>query len=239
LSRTIDLNADLGEGMPWDAELLQLVTSANVSCNAHAGSLEEIEATLVEAQRQGVVVGAHPSWEDREGFGRREQPGILQQVSSLVELQVRWLQRVARPHGIVVRYIKPHGALYNQAMRGDRESLNIVYGLLSAQRELRLRLMGQPGTKIERMCSLSGGYIREGFPDRRYREDGTLVPRSIPGALIEAVDEVVEHALELVERDDLDSLCLHGDSPEAVARAFAIRNAFDRKGIMVRSFFGE
>jgi 5-oxoprolinase (ATP-hydrolysing) subunit A len=240
LSRTIDLNADLGEGMPWDAELLQLVTSANVSCNAHAGSPEEIEATLVEAERRGVVVGAHPSWEDREGFGRCEKSGTLREVVDLVTRQVRWLQELARPHQIAIRYLKPHGALYNQAMRSDPDSLPIAQGLSQAVESLKLPLMGLPAAYNDRLVrQFSGSYIREGFPDRRYRDDGTLVPRSEPGALIEGVEEVVEHALQLVERGGLDSLCLHGDSPEAVARAVAIRKAFDREGIVVRSFFVE
>ncbi len=117
MSRTIDLNADLGEGMSWDFDLLGLVTSANVSCGAHAGTPEQIAATLAEARRRGVIVGAHPSWPDREGFGRVERSASAEEVESLVLDQVAALKELADPLGVTLRYIKPHGALYNQAMR--------------------------------------------------------------------------------------------------------------------------
>jgi UPF0271 protein len=230
----IDLNADLGEGMPWDAELLDLVTSANVSCAAHAGDRDGIEATLIEAGMRGVVVGAHPSWPDREGFGRRLQPVDPDGLRRLLLDQIHWLIELARPRGISVRYVKLHGALYNQAMADDGEHLLINRPLMDVLRELDLPLMGLPHTTIERLSTVR--YIREGFPDRRYRDDGRLVPRTEPGALIEGVEAVVEQALRLAN-SGLDSLCLHGDSPEAVARAVAIRRAFDREGISVRSFF--
>jgi UPF0271 protein len=232
----IDLNADLGEGMPWDAELLDLVTSANVSCCAHAGDRDGIEATLIEAGRRGVVVGAHPSWPDREGFGRRRRPVDHDGLRALLHSQIRWLIELARPHGISVRYVKLHGALYNQAMADDDEVLVIFGPLMEVLRDHDLILMGLPKTPIERMSHVP--YIREGFPDRRYRDDGRLVPRGESGALIEGVEAVVEQALRLANAG-LDSLCLHGDSPEAVARAVAIRRAFDREGIVVRSFLDE
>ena len=149
MSRSIDLNADLGEGMPWDAGLLRLVTSANVSCGAHAGTPEQIAATLAEAKRRGVVVGAHPSWPDRAGFGRVERSGTAAEVEALVLEQVAALRALADPLGVAIRYIKPHGALYNQAMRLDPGSIPIADGLLVSPRTLDLPLMGQPGTRLE------------------------------------------------------------------------------------------
>jgi UPF0271 protein len=236
MSRTIDLNADLGEGMPWDAELLALVTSANVSCGAHAGEPSEIAATLAEAKRRGVVVGAHPSWPDRAGFGRVEQSATAAEVKSLVLDQVDSLKALAGPLGVAIRYIKPHGALYNQAMRDDSDSMSISAGIIGAASLLGMPLMGQPATWLASLAASSGlRYIREAFPDRAYRDDGRLVPRSEPAALIEGVDAVVAHALRLADQG-FDSLCLHGDSPEAVARARAIRAALDRAGFEVRSF---
>lgn len=236
MTPTIDLNADLGEGMPWDAALLGLVTSANVSCGAHAGDPEGIAATLAEAKRRGVVVGAHPSWPDRAGFGRVERTATVSQVESLVLAQVASLRALADPIGVAIRYIKPHGALYNQAMRTDPESLPIADGLCFAAATLELPLMGQPNSWLHAVASACDRrYIREGFPDRAYRRDGRLVPRSEPGALIEGVEAVVEQALRLAE-EGFDSLCLHGDSTEAVARAEAIRSALDRAGFAVRSF---
>ena len=236
MSRTIDLNADLGEGMPWDAALLGLVTSANVSCGAHAGEPAGIAATLAEAKRRGVVVGAHPSWTDREGFGRVERSATVSQVESLVLTQVARLRALADPLGVAIRYIKPHGALYNQAMRTDPESIPIADGLCFAAATLELPLMGQPDSWLHRVAAASDRlFICEGFPDRAYQPDGRLLPRSEPGALIEGVEAVVKQALRLAERG-FDSLCLHGDSHEAVARAEAIRSALDRAGFSVRSF---
>jgi 5-oxoprolinase (ATP-hydrolysing) subunit A len=236
MSRSIDLNADLGEGMPWDGELLQLVTSANVSCGAHAGTPEQIAATLAEAKRRGVIVGAHPSWPDREGFGRVERTGTAREVEVLVLEQVAALRALAGPLGVAIRYIKPHGAMYNQAMRTDPGSTPISDGLILAADRLDLPVMGQPNSWLHaNAAAFRLPYISEGFPDRAYQADGRLVPRSVPGALIEGVEAVVAQALRLADQG-FDSLCLHGDSPEAVARAQAIRSALDRAGIAVRSF---
>ena len=230
----IDLNADLGEGMASDAGLLALVSSANVSCGAHAGEPAGIAATLAEAARRGVVVGAHPSWPDRAGFGRVERVASRLEVERLIREQVAVLRAIAGPIGVSVAYLKPHGALYNQAMRDDAE---IVAGLLAAAEGLGLPLMGQPGMPIEGLARQAGVvYLREGFPDRGYRDDGRLVPRGQPGALIEGVDGVVRQALALLGRG-VDSLCLHGDSDDAVARAVAIRQALGREGVEVRSPF--
>ncbi len=235
MSRTIDLNADLGEGMPWDAELLALVTSANVSCGAHAGDPESIARTLAEARRRGVVVGAHPSWPDRSGFGRVERSATVEEVKDVVIEQVKSLQRLANPLGVTIRYIKPHGALYNQAMRDDPESSAVASGVVAAASLLGLTLMGQPRTNLESLAVAAGlRYLREAFPDRQYRDDGRLVPRSEPDALVERIEAVVEHALRLAG-EGCDSLCVHGDSPEAAARAGAIRSALERAGIEVRN----
>jgi UPF0271 protein len=236
MSRSIDLNADLGEGMPWDSALIGLVTSANVSCGAHAGTSDQIASTLATAKGRGVVVGAHPSWPDREGFGRVERSAMAEEVERLVLAQLIALQALADLWGVTIRYLKPHGALYNQAMRDDDASDSIREGLLGAMRTLGLPLMGQPGTRLGTLAGEAGlRYVREGFPDRGYRDDGRLVPRGEPGALLEGLEAVEAQALRLVGQG-FDSLCLHGDSPDAVAMAEAIRSALDREGIAVRSF---
>ena len=236
MNRTVDLNADLGEGMPWDLDLLARVTSANVSCGAHAGDPGGIAATLIEARRRGVVVGAHPSWPDREGFGRVERAASRSEVESLVTEQVASLRSIAGPLGVAVRYIKPHGALYNQAMRGDPGSAPIATGLIAAANHLDLPLLGLPRTALERMAlGLSVRYVREGFPDRRYDADLRLIPRSDPRAMVIDRDEAVGQAVRLV-RSGIDSLCIHGDRPESVALADAILSAFAVLGIGVRNF---
>ncbi len=240
MSRTIDLNADLGEGMAWDAAVLDSVTSANVSCGAHAGDPETISETLANARRRGVVVGAHPSWPDREGFGRVERSATADEVKWLVLEQVKPLQALAEPLGVAIRYIKPHGALYNQAMSIDAEAAPITAGIVAAASLLGLPLLGQGRTNLESLAVSAGlRYFREAFPDRRYRDDGRLVPRSEPDALIEGVEAVVEHALRLAGQG-CDSLCIHGDSPEAVLRAKLIRQALDRTPrFAVRSFLAD
>lgn len=230
--KTVDLNADLGEGMPWDLDLLRRVTSANVSCGAHAGDPAGIAATLAEAARLGVVVGAHPGWPDRAGFGREERSATRGEVEAIVVGQVEWLAGLGTP----VRYLKPHGALYNQAMRDGPESAPIRLGLVAAAVRLGLPILGQPRTELARLTAESGlSYVHEGFPDRRYRDDGRLLSRKEPGALIDRARDVAEQAVRLVAMG-MASLCLHGDSEGATARADAIREALARSGIRVAPF---
>ena len=234
--RTVDLNADLGEGMPWDFELLARVTSANVSCGSHAGEPAGIAATLLEAKRRGVAVGAHPSWPDRAGFGRSERRATQSEVESLVLDQAAALKAIADPLGVPLRYIKPHGALYNQAMRDDSGLASIATGLVVAARKLGLPLVGLPQTPLELMArAASVLYVSEGFPDRRYDVSLRLIPRSETNALITDLNEAVRQAEMLVDAG-IASLCLHGDSPGSVALADAILAALSRDGISVRSF---
>jgi UPF0271 protein len=236
MNRTVDLNADLGEGMPWDFELLARVTSANVSCGAHAGDPCQIRSTLSEAKRRNVVVGAHPSWPDREGFGRTERTATRREVESLVLDQVAALRSMATPLGVAIRYIKPHGSLYNQAMQSEQSSASIATGLIAAARKLSLPLMGLPKTAIERMAAgLAVRYVYEGFPDRRYDANLRLIPRSEANAMITDRDEAVGQAVRLV-RSGIDSLCVHGDRSDSIALADAILSAFKLLGIRVRSF---
>ena len=179
---SIDLNADLGEGCPNDHALLELVTSASVCCNEHAGSVDAIKRTLAWAAERGVVIGAHPGYRDREGFGRRDQELSCEEVRELIVDQLGFISSLAREAGLAVRFVKPHGALYNQAQRDPEIARGV---LASIEVEFRLPLIGQPGTLLERMATeRSIPYVPEGFPDRRYRDDGSLVPRSEPTAVL-------------------------------------------------------
>jgi UPF0271 protein len=231
--RTIDLNADLGEGMPWDFPLLDRISSANVSCGAHAGTDAEIVATLSQSVTRGVVIGAHPSWPDRAGFGRIEHDATSDEVVELIITQVNHLKALAAPLGVQIRYLKPHGALYNQAMRGPGP---IMMGVLQAAKTLGLPLMGQPGTDLERKAlELSVPYVTEGFPDRRYGADLRLLPRTAPDALITDRDEALAQAVSLINRGVM-SLCLHGDSPHAVDFADALTEGLKSRQIEICSF---
>lgn len=231
--RRIDLNADLGEGFPNDARLLALVTSAGVSCGAHAGGPGTIRATLIEAAARGVAVGAHPGYPDREGFGRRERDLGADSVERLIVEQCGELARLAADCGASVRFLKPHGALYNQAQK-DPETAR---GVVAAALRLGLPVLGQPGWEVDRLCASTGArFVSEGFPDRRYGPDRRLVARSEPGAVLHDPAEVEAQVVRLVA-EGLDTLCLHGDHPDAVANAQMVRAVLDRHGILPR-FWG-
>ena len=179
--RSIDLNADLGEGFPNDVALLDVVSSASVCCGAHAGDHDAIRRTLQAAVERGVVVGAHPGYRDRAGFGRREQELSTNEVALLILDQVADLNHLGRDLGVRIRYLKPHGALYNQAQHQEA----VARGVLEAVDQLGLPLVGRPGSLLEALARASGlRYIAEAFPDRRYRSDGSLTPRDEPGAML-------------------------------------------------------
>jgi 5-oxoprolinase (ATP-hydrolysing) subunit A len=231
--RTIDLNADLGEGCPNDRALLGLVTSASVSCGAHAGDADLIRRTLDAARDRLVAVGAHPGYPDRAHFGRREQTMSTDAVTALIVEQVAFLVELAADAGVPIRFLKPHGALYNQAQHQDA----IARGVVDAAAELNLPLLGQPGTALERLASERGvRHIAEGFPDRRYRDDGSLVPRSEPDAILHDPAEMQAQVLNLASGGRLATLCIHGDDLRAVDSARLVRRILEGQGIGLRSF---
>ncbi len=227
---TIDLNADLGEGCPNDRTLLGLVTSASISCGAHAGIPEVIRQTLRDARDRGVVVGAHPGYPDREHFGRREQDLTLDAVLNLIREQVATLSAMAAEIGVPVRFFKPHGALYNQAQRQGE----IARGVVAAAVELGLPLLGQPDTFLAYLASTQRvRYIAEGFPDRRYRDDGSLVPRGEPDAVLHDPAEMEAQLVRLTAGRRVETLCIHGDDPRTVANAELVRRVLESHGIKV------
>jgi len=239
----MDLNADLGEGMD-DGAILPFLTSANVACGMHAGGPLTMDATVAQALSCGVRVGAHPSWPDRERFGRTEQQLPSEEVRALLLYQIGALDAFVRARGGKLTHVKAHGALYNQAakdpalartlaetVRAYRADL-ILVGLagsiqLQAAREARLRAVG------------------EAFADRRYLPDGSLMPRSQDGAVLHEVAEVTEQALRIATegtviaaggsrvRVSAETICLHGDTPSAVRLARAVREALESAGVAV------
>ncbi len=232
-NEAIDLNADLGEGCPNDSALLERISSASVCCGAHAGDPAAIRATLRAARDRGVAVGAHPGYPDREGFGRRERKVTATEVENLILDQAAVLLNLAGLEGLPIRFLKPHGALYNQAQRSGEAAR----GVIEAAARLALPLLGQPGSMLESMAHAHGvRFIAEGFPDRRYRDDGSLVPRAEPGAVLHDLAEIEASVARLIADGRVATLCVHGDEPAAVANADRIRSILSHRGIAITNF---
>lgn len=228
----IDLNCDLGEGCPHDAELMPLITSANIACGFHAGDAATAHAALRSAARHGVQAGAHPGFADREHFGRRELQRTEEQVFEECVYQVGALAALARAAGTVLCYVKPHGALYNMACRDDAYARPVV----AAVEQFGLALMALPGSRLDLLARNRCPFVAEGFADRRYLPDGSLVPRARPDAFVEDPAEAVRQAEWLLRERGVRTLCVHGDNPKALAFVRQLREALVRQGIAIRKF---
>jgi UPF0271 protein len=232
--RMIDLNADLGEGGSEDEVLLGLVSSCNIACGGHAGNDEIMRRTLAHAHAAGVAIGAHPGYEDRENFGRRELEISPQAVTDMVACQLRRLATLAQEMGTRLHHVKPHGALYNQANREASLAAAVIAGVLEISPGLLL--YAPPDGALAAAARAAGMDVRsEGFADRRYQYDGTLQPRSQPGAVIEDPDEAVAQALDLASSGRFETLCVHGDGAQAVTLLRAIRSALEKAGFGIFS----
>lgn len=231
----LDLNADLGEGAGFDAELMPLITSANVCCGLHAGGPGEIARTLTLAHQHGVTVGAHPGYDDRANFGRREMNLSVQEILELCAYQFGALLALTTGRNMDVKYLKPHGALYNQACReaAVAESVaGVAYGYCGG-----LPVVGLPGSALEAATRDRGlRFVPEGFADRRYRPDGSLVPRTEPDAFIGDPAEAVAQVEWLVRDRGVRTVCVHGDNPAAVAFTTAVRAGLLARGFTLKAF---
>lgn len=241
----IDLNADLGEGAGSDAAVLPLLTSASIACGAHAGSPEVIHETIRLALTHRVAIGAHPSYPDREGFGRRPMRLSPQQLTDTVAEQIDAVAEAAREAGTRLQHVKPHGALYNQAA-GDR-SLARAIGEAVRRIDPSLIVVALAGSAMVAVLREMGLKVaQEAFIDRGYTPTGTLVPRGQAGAVITDAVDAARRAVRLTEaravvaadgrsiRIDADTLCIHGDTPQAAGLVGAVRNALAEAGIAVR-----
>lgn len=245
----IDLNSDLGEAfgawpMGQDAALMPLISSANVACGFHAGDPGTMRTTVRLARRHGVAVGAHPGLPDLVGFGRREMQIAPQDVEDLVVYQVGALAAIARSEGVALQHVKAHGALYNMACRDEALAEAIARGVRAV--DPSLVLFGLPGSALLQ-AGLDAGLpvAAEAFADRAYLPDGSLAPRAQPGAVIHHVDTVVARAVAMVTESSVeatdgsriefeaDTLCVHGDTPGAVALAAAIRRGLEDAGVTI------
>ncbi len=249
---TIDLNADLGESLgQWtmgdDDAMLAIVSSANIACGFHAGDPLTTRRTVAAAASRGIAVGAHPSYRDLVGFGRRFMDVAPDELAADVLYQLGALQGMAGAAGTRVAYVKPHGALYNAIVGNETQAAAVVEAV--AAFAPGLPVLGLPGSAFLRLAADAGlRPVREAFVDRAYNPDGTLVSRRLPGAVLHDPDAVARRVVRLVTEGlvtaldgtdvaiEADSLCIHGDSPGAVAMAAAVRAALVDAGVTIRPF---
>lgn len=243
----VDLNCDLGEGAGHDAELMPLITSANIACGIHAGDAETMRSSIALARRHGIALGAHPSLNDREHFGRRELPVTPDEVQLLVTTQVRLFQRIAGHAGAQVLHVKPHGALYNMASRDRELAKAVVRAVLEAG--IDLVLFGLAGGRLIQEAHAGGVRVaNEVFADRTYQADGSLTPRTRPDALIHdpgvAAAQVRRMVCDGVVRAtdgtevpiQADTVCLHGDGPDPVGFARRLTQELRAAGVEIKAF---
>ena len=242
--KRVDLNCDLGEGAGHDAELMPLISSANIACGAHAGNLETMIEAVESAAQHHVMVGAHPGYFDLQNFGRAERAIVPAEAARLVLMQIEQLFEVA---GSRLRHVKLHGALYNQVSREVPLAEAVVSDLARLWPDLILYALA--GSQLARTASARGLRVAEEvFADRTYQHDGSLTPRGQPGALITDEDAMVEQVLSMVQRGFVraangteiaitaETVCLHGDSPHAVTFAERLRKELADSGIAVKAF---
>ena len=247
----IDLNGDVGESfgayeIGHDAALIPILTSANIACGFHAGDPGVMRATVALARQHGTAVGAHPGFPDLVGFGRREMNATPREVEDLVAYQIGALAAIAAAQGVRLTHVKPHGALYNMAAR-DLDLADAIARAIAAV-DPSLALFGLPGSQtLEAAQRHKVRAVSEAFADRAYRRDGSLVPRNQPGAVIDDEQIVVTRAVAIARERvviaadgtrvplDVQTICVHGDTPGAAVLASRIRKALNDAGIQVRA----
>jgi len=241
----IDLNCDMGEGAGSDEQLMSFITSANIACGFHAGSSDTMAHAVRLCKQYRVAVGAHPSFPDRENFGRKEQACTPEEVYAWVQAQVQALQYIAAQQGLAVVHVKPHGALYNQAAREPQLAAAIAQAVKDINPHLVL--VGLSGSFLISEAAARGlATASEVFADRTYQDNGSLTPRSQAGALIEEEAASVQQVLDMVTAGKVkaisgkeiqlqaQTICLHGDGPHAVPFAKAIHTALISAGITIQ-----
>ena len=252
--RRIDLNSDLGESFGrWtlgdDAEVMKSITSANIACGYHAGDPGVIRRTLRMAREAGVAAGAHPGLPDLAGFGRRTMAVSAAEVEDMVLYQVGAIAALAAAEGVRLRHVKPHGALYNMAVKDGSLAAAIAHAV--AALDPRLLIFALPGSELERAAEAAGLRVaREGFADRAYEADGSLTPRTRPGAVIHSAEEIIGRAVRMA-RDGVvratngsdiamrvDTICTHGDTPGSHDLTRQLRAGLEADGIAVMAPHG-
>ena len=246
---SVDLNSDLGEGAGTDAAIMPLITSANIACGGHAGNESTMRSGVELAMRNKVAVGAHPGYPDRERFGRVALDMPASELSEAVRRQIDAIVGIASRLGARLSHVKAHGALYNQAERDAAVARTILMGIQAASGGSDLVVFAPPGSAMHTEAEGLGMHVaREGFIDRAYEPDGTLRPRTLAGALITDPAAAAAQALSFV-RDggtratdgtflelEVDTLCVHGDTPGAPEIVRAVREAFAAAKVKVAPF---
>lgn len=236
MTRTVDLNADVGEGYGrWtlgdDAGLLEVITSANVACGFHGGDPGIMRRTCAEAVARGITIGAQVSYPDLLGFGRRFLDIAPDDLSDAVVYQIGALDAMAKVAGGRVAYVKPHGALYHAVIQHDAQAQAVVRAIRDL--DPALALVGMANSAIEHAATSAGvRFLVEGFADRGYDTDGRLIPRGRPGDLLTEPSAVADQALSLLAWR-VDSICVHSDTPGAAVLAAAARSALEAAGAVV------
>jgi UPF0271 protein len=243
---TLDLNADLGEGLSNDAALLRIVSSASIACGGHAGNAATMAAAVRVAHAEGVSIGAHPGFIDPDNFGRRRLNLDDEELTRQIRTQLASLAEVAEGEGAVLRYVKLHGALANMAAEDERLASIAFAAVRSHDAHLAILAIDNSAQVIAAE-TLGLTVVREAYADRAYQPNGMLVPRSEPGAVLHDADAIVTRALRLAESGEIvaadgsviktaaRSLCIHGDTPDAVAIAAALHAALIAAGIPIVS----
>jgi len=254
--KTIDLNCDMGESfgnykIGLDHEVMAHITSANVACGWHAGDPMVMDATVRAARACGVSIGAHPGYPDLMGFGRRPMTLSPEEIRQYLVYQIGALQAFCRVHGVCLQHVKPHGALYLDAVENKETSRAVAQAILSLDSDICfVALAGKKGEAMGRVGEEVGLRVMfEAFPDRAYTPQGTLVPRGEPGAVILDPEQVAGRALDMAQgfvvasdgtriKLDVQTLCVHGDNPGAVTLVKNIRWELEKKGIKVAPMSG-
>lgn len=251
----IDLNSDLGESfgsysIGRDEDVIKYVSSVNVACGWHAGDPVIMERTVLMAKENGVAVGAHPGFDDKQGFGRRKIQIPSDEIRVIMKYQIGALMAFLQSEGMKMQHVKPHGALYNMAMVDS----GIADAVCKAIYEVdpSIYLLAPAGCEMDFAAQRNGLKIaREVFADRAYQEDGTLVPRSLPGAVLHDPDEILARVLRMVKEGKVttidgkdidicaDSICVHGDNEKALRIVETIKNGLEQAGIELRNFGDE
>ena len=244
MSQSIDLNADVGEGSDQDAALMSLISSANIACGYHAGDAQSMREAVALARDRLVAVGAHPSFPDRENFGRREMRLSAHEIQECIRAQVEALAAVATAEGTRVRHVKPHGALYNMAARDEEVAEAVARAVHDV--DPTLLLFGLSGSTLMTVAARIGlRTVSEVFADRAYRADGSLLPRDQPGSVLHDDSGVATRAVGMAREGTVvavsgdvitvraETICVHGDTPGAAALARRIRDDLVRAGVTV------
>ncbi len=245
-SQMIDLNADLGEGCGNDAEIMKYISSCNIACGGHTGDETSMREAMQLAKLNHVRIGAHPSYPDKENFGRASLDISATDLEESLRDQLQTIKRVASELGVPIVHVKPHGALYNDAASSEHLSWNII----NVSRDVlpQAAIMGPPNSQLQKVAhAQSRKFIAEGFADRRYLQDGTLTPRSLGNAVITEIEALKTQALAMAQGNplsceggknitlDIDTICLHGDNASAIENAKQVHTILSQNNFTIQA----